>query len=41
LRYAYGQDEWRAAQDWTLTAGLRHDHYSDFGSTTNPRLALV
>lgn len=29
------------APDWTLTAGLRHDHYSDFGSSTNPRLALV
>lgn len=41
LRYAYGQDEWLFAKDWTLTAGLRHDHYSDFGSSTNPRLALV
>lgn len=39
--YAYVQDEWRMAQDWTLTAGLRHDRYSDFGSTTNPRAALV
>ncbi|MCD6061071.1 MAG: TonB-dependent receptor, partial [Moraxellaceae bacterium] len=34
------QDEWRLAPDWELTAGLRHDHYSDFGSTTNPRVAL-
>lgn len=41
LHYAYSQDEWRMAPDWTLTAGLRHDHYSDFGSSTNPRLALV
>jgi len=24
-----------------LTAGVRHDQYSDFGGTTNPRLALV
>ncbi|RZL03141.1 MAG: TonB-dependent receptor [Rubrivivax sp.] len=40
-RYLYGQDEWSLVKDWTLTAGLRHDHYSDFGSTTNPRLALV
>ncbi|RZI81593.1 MAG: TonB-dependent receptor [Rubrivivax sp.] len=40
-QYLYGQDEWNLAKDWTLTAGLRHDHYSDFGSTTNPRLALV
>lgn len=35
------QDEWSLAPDWTLTAGLRHDRYSDFGATTNPRLALV
>ncbi len=39
--YLYVQDEWRFARDWALTAGLRHDRYSDFGSTTNPRLALV
>ena len=39
--FAYVQDEWNLATDWTLTAGLRHDHYSDFGGTTNPRLALV
>lgn len=41
VRYIYAQDEWNFARDWTLTAGLRHDHYSDFGDTTNPRLALV
>lgn len=35
------QDEWRIARDWTLTGGLRFDDYSDFGSTLNPRLALV
>ena len=40
-RYVYVQDEWSLAHDWTLTAGLRHDNYSDFGHTTNPRLALV
>lgn len=39
--YAYAQDEWSLAKDWTLTAGVRHDHYSDVGGTTNPRLALV
>jgi iron complex outermembrane receptor protein len=39
--YFYAQDEWSFARDWTLTAGLRNDNYSDFGSTTNPRLALV
>ncbi|HEX5310623.1 TonB-dependent receptor [Aquabacterium sp.] len=41
VRYAYVQDEWQLVPDWTLTAGLRHDDYSDFGNTTNPRLALV
>ncbi|MCP3662281.1 MAG: TonB-dependent receptor [Gammaproteobacteria bacterium] len=39
--YASLQDEWSLAPDWELTAGLRYDHYSDFGSTVNPRLALV
>ncbi len=39
--YLYAQDEWQLARDWTLTAGIRHDHYSDVGGTTNPRLALV
>jgi iron complex outermembrane receptor protein len=41
VNYAYLQDEWTVVPDWTLTAGLRHDDYSDVGSTTNPRLALV
>ncbi|RTL28209.1 MAG: TonB-dependent receptor [Burkholderiales bacterium] len=39
--YLYAQDEWRFARDWALTGGVRHDHYSDFGGTTNPRAALV
>lgn len=41
LDYVYLQDEWSFARDWTLTGGVRHDRYSDFGGTTNPRLALV
>ncbi|OWW22705.1 TonB-dependent receptor plug domain-containing protein [Noviherbaspirillum denitrificans] len=41
LVYGFVQDEWSLAKDWALTAGVRHDRYSDFGSTTNPRLALV
>ncbi len=41
LNYVFVQDEWTLARDWTLTAGLRHDRFSDFGSTTNPRVALV
>lgn len=39
--YGFVQDAWDFAADWTLTAGLRYDHYSDFGDTFNPRLALV
>lgn len=39
--YIYLQDEWGFAKDWTLTFGVRTDHYSDFGNTTNPRVALV
>ena len=39
--FLYIQDEWVLANDWELTAGVRYDDYSDFGSTTNPRLALV
>lgn len=41
LSYAFVQDEWSLSHHLTLTAGLRHDRYSDFGHTTNPRLALV
>lgn len=41
VAFAFVQDEWSLAKDWTLTAGVRHDDYSDFGGTTNPRLALV
>lgn len=41
LSYVFAQDEWNVVKDWTLTAGIRNDSYSDFGSTTNPRLALV
>ncbi|WP_332855944.1 TonB-dependent receptor plug domain-containing protein [Duganella sp. S19_KUP01_CR8] len=41
INYVYVQDEWQFARDWALTAGVRHDDYSDFGGTTNPRLALV
>lgn len=41
VEHAFIQDEWGFAKDWTLTAGVRHDRYSDFGGTTNPRLAIV
>jgi len=37
----YLQDEWELLERLNLTAGVRYDHYSDFGSTVNPRVALV
>lgn len=39
--HVYAQDEWQLAPDWQLTAGVRHDRYSEVGGTTNPRMALV
>jgi len=41
IEYLFLQDIWTISDDWELTAGARYDHYSDFGSTLNPRLALV
>lgn len=41
VNYLSLQDEWHIAKDIDLTAGVRYDDYSDFGSTTNPRVALV
>ncbi|MBI5665339.1 MAG: TonB-dependent receptor [Nitrospirae bacterium] len=38
---AYVQDEWDIKDDLSLTAGVRYDHYSDFGGTTNPRVGIV
>jgi iron complex outermembrane receptor protein len=37
----YGQDEFAITSSLTLSAGLRYDHYSNFGGTTNPRLGLI
>jgi outer membrane receptor for ferrienterochelin and colicins len=37
----YGQDEFAIASKLTLSAGVRYDHYSNFGGTTNPRLGLI
>jgi iron complex outermembrane receptor protein len=39
--YVYTQDVYQLHRDWSLTAGIRHDKFSDVGATTNPRLALV
>ncbi|MEW6599341.1 MAG: TonB-dependent receptor [Nitrospirota bacterium] len=38
---AFVQDEWEIVDDLSLTAGVRHDHYSEFGGTTNPRIGIV
>jgi iron complex outermembrane receptor protein len=35
------QDEYRPGDSLTITAGLRHDEYSDVGASTTPRLAAV
>lgn len=37
----YAQNVWQASDAVGITLGLRHDHYSDFGATTNPRAAVV
>ncbi len=37
----YFQDKWDITNKLGLTLGVRHDHYSDFEGTTNPRLGLV
>lgn len=41
VNYFYIQNEWEISRNIALTAGVRYDRYSDFGNTTNPRLALV
>ena len=38
---AYAQGDYRIIKGLKLTAGVRYDHYNDFGGTTNPRVALV
>jgi outer membrane receptor protein involved in Fe transport len=39
--YGYLQDIWTITHDWDLITGARYDHYSDFGGTFNPHVALV
>lgn len=39
--YAFIQDEWQFQQNWQLVSGVRFDHFTDFGSTINPRAALI
>ena len=37
----YAQDEFAITDKLILNAGVRHDHYSTFGGTTNPRAGLI
>lgn len=37
----YMQEKWNITDDMGLTIGIRHDHYSDFEGTTNPRIGFV
>lgn len=38
---AYVQDIWDVSDSVTLSADGRYDHYTDFGSTFNPRIGLT
>ncbi len=38
---AYLQDEFEIGRNIIMNAGVRYDRYSNFGGTTNPRLALI
>jgi len=37
----YAQDEYSILKNLILNGGVRFDHYGTFGSTTNPRVALI
>jgi len=41
IKAVYAQDEIRMGSKALLNVGVRHDSYSTFGGTTNPRLALI
>lgn len=41
IRYFSVQDQWRFHPAWLATLGVRADHFSDFGSSINPRLGLT
>lgn len=34
------QNDWKFAQDWSLLAGIRYDHFNEFESATTPRVSL-
>ncbi len=37
----YLQDEWNITKDIDLTVGVRHDNFTRFEGTTNPRVGLI
>jgi outer membrane receptor for ferrienterochelin and colicins len=37
----YAQDQFTILHNLNLSAGVRYDHYSGFGGTTNPRFGLI
>jgi iron complex outermembrane receptor protein len=37
----YLQDEWNITKDIDLTVGVRHDNFTRFGGTTNPRFGFI
>ena len=37
----YLQDEWNITKNIDLTVGVRHDRFTRFGGTTNPRAGLI
>jgi len=41
IKYAAIPDIGELETNWTLTASVRYEHYSDFASTINSRAALV
>ena len=36
----YLEDSWRFAKNWSLTGGLRYDHYDSFGGNTSGTVSL-
>ncbi len=40
-RYLLIQDQWQISPELSALLGVRHDDYSDFGTTTNPRIGLL
>ncbi len=39
--FVVAQDQWLLDDAWNFVAGLRYDHYDDFGNSVNPRLSLA